>query len=136
MRLVAPLFKRHGLHADIIQHWPKIAGTSLCEVSAPVALRFPRGAQSGGTLTLSVDPAFALEAHYQIPLILERLKVFLGAQAVTRIQIQQTLYASPPAASTQFYPTPPASLDGDDPLQQALAQLGGQMHASVIKQDA
>jgi hypothetical protein len=130
-RIVAPIVARHGggVLARLKSDWAAIVGSELAGSIWPEALA------RGGTLKLRVLPAKALEIQHRAPAVTERINLFFGRQAVTRL----TLVQGPmPLAQTPFLRnvarplavTEAAQLDRqlseiDDPeLRQALDRLG------------
>lgn len=142
------VFARRGLMgAELARQWPAIVGSELAAQCRPRRLRFPRpGEALDGTLTLRVDPAWALEIqHLETPL-LERINSFLGYRAVTRLVLQQGPLANRqirprPAAETHpgEPPAPDAALTAklttiaDQDLRNALAGLGRSLQQKRAK---
>jgi hypothetical protein len=82
--LTKPLFKSRGLAGtNAISDWPRIVGKELAGHCWPEKISFPQGKKTGGTLTVACENGFATEIQHMQPLILERLNVFYGYQAVT-----------------------------------------------------
>ncbi len=130
-KLGGPIVGKRGgaLLVRLKTDWPAIVGTDWAAVSWPTAVA------RDGCLKLRTTPAAALELQHRAPLLIERVNVFLGRPAVTRLILVQgplPLPASPSSSS----PPPPlahgeaAALDErvsniDDPgLRTALARLG------------
>ncbi len=129
--VIKPALKDKGLAGSrIIIDWEKIAGAKMASRCVPEKLSFPRGKTTDGTLTIAVENGFATELQHQIPLILERLAIYFGYKAISRITISHTLpkrqVNKKPASQQQLlHNLPQASLDEvhDAELKDALANL-------------
>jgi hypothetical protein len=136
--LIQPVLKEKGLAGSrILTDWAKIAGAQLASRSQPEKLSFARGKTTDGTLTIAVENGFATELQYQIPLILERLAVYFGYKAISRIVISHTLArkpakpAPPPKRKATGIDAPPQAVFDtveDDELKEALKGLGSALH--------
>jgi len=90
--LVKPLFKSRGLAGtNVIADWPRIVGSELAFHCWPEKISFPQGKKTEGTLTIACENGFATEIQHMQPVILERVNVFYGYQAVTRLSISHSL---------------------------------------------
>jgi hypothetical protein len=130
-RIVAPIVARHGggVLARLKAEWTAIVGPELAAATWPEALA------RGGTLKLRAAPAKALEVQHRTPLIIERINLFFGRAAVTRLALVQGPLPLPtpaprrPAASP-LAPAEAAALDrqlarvASPELRAALARLG------------
>jgi hypothetical protein len=134
-RVVAPIMARHGggLLARLKSDWAAIVGPELAGATWPEA--FGRG----GTLKLRVAPMKALEIQHRTPLLLERINLFFGREAVTRLALVQgplplpsaTREAPRPLAASETVALDSQLADVDDPeLRQALDRLGRAVIAS------
>jgi hypothetical protein len=129
--LTRPLFKSTGLSGTrLLTEWPQVIGPALARHTAPQKLSFPRGKNTGGTLTIAVAHGFATEIQHMQPIILERLATYLGYKAVTRLVISHDFLAEPaPAGQPKPQPTLPAASVAlvqeveDDELKEALTSL-------------
>jgi hypothetical protein len=129
-RLVGPIVARHGggVLARLKSKWAAIVGAELAVACWPESLA------RGGVLKLRVAPAKALEIQHRAPLVVERINLFFGREAVTRLTlVQGPLPLSDAAARESARPLATgeiAALDRqlaeiDDPeLRQALDRLG------------
>ena len=129
-RVVRPIMERHGggVLTRLKAEWTAIAGPDIAVATWPEALA------RGGTLKLRVAPAKALELQHRAPLVIERVNLFFGREAVTRLALMQG--PLPLAAPTRHPPPRPlraveaAALDDqlagvESPeLRDALARLG------------
>lgn len=86
----AALKKRGFPNADVIMAWPKIVGPDLAKVTHPKSLSFPAHSRREGTLTVIAGGAFALNLDMMRPVVLERVNLYFGYTAVTRLRIVQT----------------------------------------------
>ena len=89
-KLIGKPFGRRGFgEGGLIAQWPAIAGEEIARHSAPLKLSFPRGERQGGTLTVRVAGAFAVELQHVAPLLIERINAYLGYGAITRLRLEQ-----------------------------------------------
>ncbi len=84
------LKKRGFPNADVFMEWPKIVGPDLAKTTYPKSLSFPTNSRRDGTLTVTTGGAFALTLEMMRPLVLERVNLYFGYTAVTRLRIVQT----------------------------------------------
>jgi hypothetical protein len=84
-----PLGRRGFGEGGLIAEWPAVVGEEIARQSAPLKLAFPRGERRGGTLTLRVIGAFAIELQHLAPQLIERINNYLGYAAVTRLKLEQ-----------------------------------------------
>ncbi len=129
-RVVGPIVARHGggILARLKTEWAVIVGPELA------ASTWPEGLARGGTLKLRVTPMKALEVQHRTPLVMERINLFFGREAVTRLAlVQGPLPLAPPAPHLPAQPLGPreqAALDqqlsgiASPELRDALAGLG------------
>ncbi len=129
--LTRPLFKSRGLAGtQLLTDWRRIVGDSLADHCAPEKISFPPGVKTGGTLTIAVENGFALEMQHMQPVILERLNIYFGYQAVTRIAISHGFQpaaakptAAPPAVVLDESSVLAADAVNDPELKAALQSL-------------
>jgi len=130
-RIVAPIVARHGggVLARLKSDWAAIVGPELAGSIWPEALA------RGGTLKLRVLSTKALEIQHRAPSVIERVNLFFGREAVTRLALVQgpLPLAQTPSSRNAARPlaaTEAAALDrqlsdiGDPELRQALDRLG------------
>ena len=130
-RLVAPIVAKHGggVLARLKADWAAIVGPELAVATWPEALG------RGGVLKLRVTSAKALEIQHRAPLLVERINLFFGREAVTRLALVQAPLPLPGAAAAREPARPLATSEAavlgdqlaeiDDPeLRQALDRLG------------
>lgn len=104
--LTQPAFSKKGLAGSrIVADWGKIAGSSLAAYCTPIKVSFPREKTTDGTLTIAVEPGFAPQLQHMEYMILERLAVYFGYKAISRIKINHTLpHAAPEKKRAQQKP--------------------------------
>src|SRR5436190_17901790 len=93
-RLAGAIAARHGggVLARLKADWPAIVGNELAAATWPQALG------RGGVLKLRVAAAIALELQHRAPLLIERINVYLGRPAISRLVfVQGPLPLAPPA---------------------------------------
>jgi hypothetical protein len=132
--LAGAAFKKHGFaSADVVSHWPEIAGAEIAKISFPQRIRWPRTAEAtGGTLILVAAPGRSLDVQYASANLLERINQYLGFAAIAKIKVEAS-HATPPQKTTNPLPErPDFSISdqqlndiSDNALKQALARLGG-----------
>jgi hypothetical protein len=129
-RIAAPIVRRQGggVLARLKAEWSAIVGAELAAVTWPDRLG------RDGVLKLRVVPGLALELQHRAPMVIERINLYFGRDAVVRLVLVQ---APLPLAAASPKP-PPAELaageaqaldkrlaDVADPeLREALAGLG------------
>jgi hypothetical protein len=119
----------------IITDWPAIVGAEIAALSAPERLSFPPGERRAGVLQVRVAGPMAIELQHLEPLVLERINMHFGYQAVARLKISQ----GPLPARPRRPPSPPLrplnegleaqlsrclSAVTEAPLREALERLG------------
>lgn len=139
-KFIKELDQKFGRSASSLEaRWPEIVGERMARVSRPQKIIKGKG-NTGGVLELRVvGPASLLVQHQQHEII-EQVNLFLGANTIEKIRIQQgpvkplvTATAAP--KSRKLAPLPPippaaeaeleASLeDLPEPLRKALTKLG------------
>lgn len=129
-RIVAPIVARRGggVLARLKAQWHAVAGADLALQTWPEKLG------RDGALRLRVVPGFALDLQHRAALVIDRINIFFGREAVTRLVLVQG--PLPLAKSRSPAPEAPAIADEtgmldshlsgiDDPeLRDALARLG------------
>jgi hypothetical protein len=129
-KIVAPILKRHGggVLARLKSHWTAIVGAELAAATWPEALA------RGGTLKLRVLPAKALELQHRTPMVIDRINLFFGREAVARLALVQgplpLVLTAPRPTSRPLAAAEAAALDSrlaevaSPELREALARLG------------
>jgi hypothetical protein len=136
-RIARPIVARHGggILARLKTDWPAIVGPELAASTWPEALA------RGGTLKLHVAPAKGLDVQHRAPALIERVNLFVGREAVTRLTLVQGPLPLRPPSEPRTAARPLAAgeaaaldrqLDGvaDPELRDALARLGRAMIGS------
>ncbi len=140
-RLTSRVFQKRGFgEAAAVVHWPAIVGATLAEASCPERLAAARGGEVGGTLTVRVRPAFALELQHLAPAVIERINSFYGHRKVARLRLVQGPVPERKAprqrGSRSLTPAEEAELAAliagadDAPVKAALAALGRSLIAA------
>jgi hypothetical protein len=129
-RIVGPIVARHGggILTRLKSEWATIIGPEFAAVTWPETLA------RGGTLKLRVASAKALEVQHRTPLVIERINLFFGREAVTRLALLQgplpLAPPTPPPPAPLLKPGEVAALDhqladvASPELRDALARLG------------
>jgi hypothetical protein len=100
-RIVGPIVARQGggVLARLKSEWAAIVGPEIAAATWPEALA------RGGALKLRVAPAKGLEIQHRAPLVIERVNLFFGREAVTRLTlVQGPLPLASPAAISSSRP--------------------------------
>lgn len=89
-KIIEPICERHGFAVyRIITHWDKIVGRNLARLSYPLKVIYERGQKTGGMLIIEINnPGFILELQAAENLIISRIAVYFGYQAVSKIKIK------------------------------------------------
>ncbi|MFN3232431.1 MAG: DUF721 domain-containing protein [Alphaproteobacteria bacterium] len=143
--LLTPAFRRQGFaQQEIVTRWREIVGPLLGKRSVPERLNFPRSQRRGGTLSVLVESAFALEFQHLTPQVLDRVNTYYGYAAVEKLVIRQgplpreRRTAAKP--ETELSEKAAAELQADladmkpGPARDSLARLGKRLLADAEKQ--
>ena len=124
--------RRQPTLAALLADWPAIVGEPLATRAVPRALAPPLPGREGGTLTVCVASADAVEIQHEGPRVLERINGYFGYKAVDRLKLVQATAnrrtRSPVARPLD--PTAAAEIDKalakvtDPELRDRLASLG------------
>ncbi len=135
--LAKAAFARHGFASEqLISQWGVVSGSTVAQFCVPDKIKWPRTSagesrKTGGTLVLRALQGRALELHYEIPHIIERVNQFLGYGAITDVKIVQGHGVQKPV-KTVSQPIMPAAAAAwqskiadiaDQDLKAALARL-------------
>ena len=85
----APLAKRGFARATLLTDWERVVGAGLAAMCRPVRLSHAAAEGLGGTLTVGVKGARALETQHLVPQIVERVNAHYGYRAVARVRLSQ-----------------------------------------------
>ena len=88
--------KRVGLQTNLKMAWTDIVGLEMAQYIAPLKLDWPRRYGDDdpfmpATLIVACDPHRALFFQHETAALLERINLFLGFHAVSRITIKQEM---------------------------------------------
>jgi hypothetical protein len=131
----APLAKRGFAQSQLLTEWDAIVGVQIADLVRPLRLGHAARAGVGGTLTLGVLGARALEAQHMEPAIIERVNAHYGYRAVSRIRLLQVgaeIFAVKTTQTPDLAPTPAqenavktaVAQVSDENLRDALERLG------------
>ncbi len=99
-QITKPVLGKRGFSGvDIITYWEDIIGFDLSRGITPEKLVFEKDSRTNGTLYVkAAGGAFAMLLEHQKERVIQRLNVFFGYPAVSRIKVRQgalSLKASP-----------------------------------------
>jgi hypothetical protein len=116
-RLAGAIAVRHGggVLARLKADWPAIVGNELAAATWPQALG------RDGVLKLRVAAAIALELQHRAPLLIERINLYLGRAAITRIVLVQGPLPLPPSPGPA--PPPPLAAEDAEAIERQLATI-------------
>jgi hypothetical protein len=129
-QLAAPIVAKHGggILTRLKAQWAAIVGLDWAAVTWPTAL------SRDGVLKLRAVSAVALELQHRAPLLIERINLFFGRPAITRLAfVQAHLPTFSPPGERIPSPLTPGEAKGLDErlsditepeLRDALARLG------------
>lgn len=86
------LDKRGFAQAQVILDWEKIVGTQIAQFSVPERIVYYKNASRKGTLVLAATPGWAPIITHGSQQMIDRINVYFGYEAVSRLQLKQTLY--------------------------------------------
>ncbi len=125
-RGLTPSARKHGFsETRLLLRWETVVGADIAAWTRPLRL-------FRGVLHLRVAPAWAPYIQHQAPSIRDRVNLFLGRRAVTRIALKQGRIDPPPVARPASGPVAePVAVSGisDRDLRVTLARLGGAVRA-------
>ena len=125
-RGLAPTARKHGFsETRLLLRWESVVGAEIAAWTRPLRL-------FRGVLHLRVASAWAPYIQHQAPSIRDRVNLFLGRKAVSRIALKQGLVVRPPPEIPAAAPAPePVAVSGisDPELRATLARLAGAIRA-------
>ncbi|MCY4231486.1 MAG: DUF721 domain-containing protein [Alphaproteobacteria bacterium] len=125
-RGLAPTARKHGFSdTRLLLRWESVVGTEIAAWTRPLRL-------FRGVLHLRVASAWAPYIQHLAPAIRDRVNLFLGRKAVTRIVLKQGRIDPTPPPGPAIAPLPepiPVSGISDPELRMTLARLGGAVQA-------
>lgn len=91
MPLAKQILGRRGfMQLELLSSWASIVGENMAQYSLPQKLTFPKDSHSDGCLTIMVPAgAFATEITQNEPQIIDKINVYFGYPAVSKIRILQ-----------------------------------------------
>ncbi len=91
--------KDWGLYANLLNHWPEIAGAEYARLSTPVKISFPyqpnEPLRKNGVLTVRLPRGLAMEFSFRSEIIRARVNAFFGYEAFARIALDGSFLPSP-----------------------------------------
>lgn len=76
------------IYSKIVSDWSLIVGEQLKDKATPIHIRFPKGKSNNGTLSLEVlNPCYGLEVQMMTKTILEKISIYFGYKAISKIKI-------------------------------------------------
>jgi hypothetical protein len=143
--VAGPMLGRRGFAGSrVAAEWASIVGEHLAARSLPERVTRAAGGQGGGTLHVRIaSGALAVELQHLEPLIVERINIYFGYQAVARLKL---LHGPIPERKVERAPSriltsaDEATIEDlaaaiEDPtLRQALRDLGKQLFARTSEQ--
>ena len=127
-RLAAPVVARHGggTLARLKTEWPAIVGADFASATWPQSL------SRDGVLKLRVAAAMAIELQHRAPLLIERIGLYLGRPAVSRLAFVQG--PLPFAAGLPpIRPDPVREADAEDIDRQLAAIADPELRAALAR---
>ena len=94
-KIIAPVIsRRSGMTIDLIAAWPQLAGDEYRDFTRPEKINWPNRAHEGdpfkpGILIVACDSAKALFFQHDLSRICERVNIFFGFAAISKIKIVQ-----------------------------------------------
>lgn len=86
------LGKKAFIEADVIANWANIVGDELAELTRPIKIEFKKDERRNGVLHIeAASGALALELQQRSTMVLNKVNVFFGYDAVARLKIIQNL---------------------------------------------
>lgn len=89
-KIITPLAQKQGMvSGKIILDWHKIVSPEYASWTRPLKITFPKNIRKYGTLHLQVNPSHALVVEYGKDILIEKINIFFGYRAVSKIRIMQ-----------------------------------------------
>lgn len=115
-----PLARRGFAQARLLTEWEAVVGAHIAALCRPIRLSHAAKEGLGGTLTLGVPGARAIEAQHMEPQIVERVNAHYGYRAVARLRLTQM---PPDWFERKTPPAPDTPVELDDDLKSALSPI-------------
>ena len=89
-KAMRPSCQKYGfLTYRMITHWNQIVGERMSKLASPLQIVFEPNKSHDGALIIAVsNPGFALEIQSLQSLILSKIAIYFGYQAISRIKIK------------------------------------------------
>ncbi len=120
------LARRAGMKLDLIRAWPELAGQDYANSTRPEKINWPRRINEedpfkAGTLIVACEPSAAVFFEHEKAILIERVNVFFGFEAINRLKILQ----KPVAKVTEGAKPNPAPISAEDNtrLQELLDEI-------------
>lgn len=85
-----PAFDRLGfVNGQLISKWREIVGDDIAAETFPNKVVFQKEAKDNGILHMHVNSESAIRIQYLEPVIIEKIAVYFGYKAISRIKIFQ-----------------------------------------------
>ncbi len=125
--------KKAPLFGQLITQWHDITAGLGCETCRPTDLKFPRGKNSGATLTVTTSSSHAFTLQHITPQIIARINQFFGYSAIDKVVFShQSAIATSGKISSYKKPNPDKLRNleiklkniTDEEMKKALVALG------------
>ena len=88
------LARRTGMRLDLVRAWSELAGHEFAKTTRPEKIEWPRRRNEDdpfepATLIVACEPAAALFFQHEQSMVIDRVNLFFGFQAIKRIKIMQ-----------------------------------------------
>jgi len=127
-RLAGVVAARHGggVLARLKADWPAIVGAEIAAATWPQALA------RDGVLKLRVAATIALELQHRAPLLIERINLYLGRSAISRLVLVQGPLPLPPSPGPA--PPPPLAAEDAQAIERQLATITDpELRAALVR---
>ena len=88
-KAIRNVFGPHGaIYCKMVSDWSLIVGEQLKDKAVPVGMKFPKHKSNDATLSLEVvDPCYGLEIQMMTKTILDKIAMYFGYKAISKIKI-------------------------------------------------
>jgi len=113
------LSRRSGMNMDLLTAWSELVGTDYCDFTRPEKINWPNRAHEDdpfkpGVLVVACDGARALYFQHELKQVCERVNVFFGFAAISKIKIvQKPVHNRENQIGSGLKPKRVTKLDGD-----------------------
>ena len=86
---IGNVFGTYGtIYCKIVSDWSLIVGEQLKHKATPIGINFSKNKSNSATLSLEVlNPCYGLEVQMMTETILEKLSIYFGYKAISKIKI-------------------------------------------------